>query len=358
MDLGLIILAGGYSSRMGKDKARIKWNGKTFIEDLLDKAKVYGFTEKIVVTNSEEAFYQNLPASVISDIYPHLGPLSGLHAGLKKSGCLWNFVISCDMPLFDFSVVDTLKQNISNDYFVVVPSLDGRYQQLAALYRKDCDTVIEELLLSGQQRLRDLFLKRAVLKIEMDIWQNLFFNVNTPAELRIARAKAVNAARKIPVVSIVASRSGTGKTTFICSLLPALKSLGLKVAVVKSDGHGFDLDQEGKDTWEFSKAGAAGVAIVSPQGYAIMQRTIEKEPLENIVDKISDVDLILVESRRHGIFPILEIEREGYTSELLTVKADLAAVLTDSARSLAPANVKKLSLNDPKKAADFISTLW
>lgn len=358
MELGLIVLAGGRSSRMGQDKARIKWNGKTFIEETLRKAEAYGFKEKIVVTNTDDEFYQQLPAVVIQDVYPHQGPLSGIHAGLQKSSCTWNFIMSCDMPLFDFFLIDQLKEKIADDYFAVVPSLDGRYQQLAALYRKDYEAVIERMLTEGQQRLRDLFLERPVLKVEMDIWQNLFFNVNTPAEFLLARAKSVNAARKIPLVSITASRSGTGKTQFICQLLPELKQLGLRVAVVKSDSHGFSLDHEGKDTWEFSQAGADGVAIVSPEGYAIMQNTPGKENLLTVVGKISDVDLILIESRSHGVFPVLELEREGYTRELITDRADLVAVITDRELSQAAASVKKLPLDEPKKTAEFIQKLW
>ena len=133
---------------------------------------------------------------------------------------------------------------------------------------------------------------------------------------------------------------------------------GLRVAVVKSDSHGFSLDHEGKDTWEFSQAGADGVAIVSPEGYAIMQNTPGKENLLTVVGKISDVDLILIESRSHGVFPVLELEREGYTRELITDRADLVAVITDRELSQAAASVKKLPLDEPKKTAEFIQKLW
>jgi len=357
MELGLIVLAGGRSSRMGQDKARIKWNGKTFIEETLRKAEAYGFKEKIVVTNTDDEFYRQLPAVVIQDIYPHQGPLSGIHAGLQKSSCTWNFIMSCDMPLFDFFLVDQLQEKIADHYFAVVPSLDGRYQQLAALYRKEYEMVIESMLAAGQQRLRDLFLERPVLKVEMDPWQNLFFNVNTPAEFLLARAKAVNAARKIPLVSITSSQSGTGKTQFICQLLPELKQLGLRVAVVKSDSPGFSLAHEG-EPWEFSQAGADGVAVISPAGYAIMQNTPTKENVLAVVEKISGVDLIIIETCSHGLFPVLEIEREGYTRELITDKADLVAVITDRELSQAAASVKKLPLGEPKKTAEFMQKLW
>ena len=59
----------------------------------------------------------------------------------------------------------------------------------------------------------------------------------------------------IPAIAI-AAYSGTGKTTLIERLLPALRSRGLRVAVVKHDGHRFDIDREGKDSWRFTQAGA------------------------------------------------------------------------------------------------------
>jgi molybdopterin-guanine dinucleotide biosynthesis protein B len=71
------------------------------------------------------------------------------------------------------------------------------------------------------------------------------------------------------VFSFVA-RSGTGKTTFLEKLIPALARLGLRVMVIKHDVHGFEVDKEGKDTWRLRQAGAAKVLISGAGQMALM----------------------------------------------------------------------------------------
>ncbi|MBR2328291.1 MAG: molybdopterin-guanine dinucleotide biosynthesis protein B, partial [Clostridia bacterium] len=74
----------------------------------------------------------------------------------------------------------------------------------------------------------------------------------------------------IPTYALVAF-SNSGKTTFLEKLIPALKSRGLRVAVIKHDGHDFQLDKEGKDSWRITQAGADVTAIVSKTHAAIME---------------------------------------------------------------------------------------
>ena len=115
--------------------------------------------------------------------------------------------------------------------------------------------------------------------------------------------------RKIPIVSIVAPTSGTGKTTFIEKVTKNLTAAGLKIGVIKSDAHGFNLDVEGKDSQKFQDAGAKSVAVVSPNGFFLVQKTDERENFLNVAEKFDNVDLILTESRTHGIFPALSLWR-------------------------------------------------
>ncbi len=352
MKLGLIILAGGKSSRMGRDKAFLEWQEKTFIEHILEKAKQAKFSEIVIVTNKPEQF-QFLDVEVISDIYSQMGPLSGIHAGLVYNQSQFSLVIPCDMPFIDFSLVKELEQYIKQDYAAIVPTKNEKYQPLMAIYSKECIKSIEKLLLIDNERKVDKLFDRVVTKfVVLDDTENNFFNVNTPKEFIFAQVKAANQKRKIPIVSIVASKSGTGKTTFITKLIPKLKSLGVRVAVVKSDDHGFELDKEGKDTWQFTKAGADAVAIVAPDKYAIIQQTKEKEQLEEVIALIRHVDLIIVESRSHGIFPILEIARAGVTESLISNKDQLVAVISDQ-NDFATDKIL-LPLNAPQEVAKFI----
>ena len=79
----------------------------------------------------------------------------------------------------------------------------------------------------------------------------------------------------IPIVSIV-GKSDIGKTTLIEKLLPELTGRGYRVATVKHDVHGFEVDREGKDSWRHKKAGAHTVVISSPQKIALI-RDVEKD---------------------------------------------------------------------------------
>lgn len=121
----------------------------------------------------------------------------------------------------------------------------------------------------------------------------------------------------IPVIAF-AAYSGTGKTTLIEKLIRELRSRGLRLAVIKHDGHKFEIDHEGKDSWRFAHAGAEITMISSAEKTAfIEQREI---PLEGLIEMAHDVDLILVEGYKNRDLPQIGIARretgKGFTAEL------------------------------------------
>ena len=79
----------------------------------------------------------------------------------------------------------------------------------------------------------------------------------------------------IPIVSVV-GKSDSGKTTLIEKLVPELTRRGYRVATVKHDMHGFEVDREGKDSWRHKQAGAHTVVIASPQKIALI-RDVERD---------------------------------------------------------------------------------
>ena len=130
----------------------------------------------------------------------------------------------------------------------------------------------------------------------------------------------------IPVL-VFAGYSGNGKTTLIAKVLQKLKERGLQVAVIKHDGHDFEIDHEGKDSWRFSKAGA-DISIVSS---AARTAYVEQRgrTLEDLLRMVHDVDLILVEGFKREPLTQIGICRKaagtGFTAEL----SRYAAVVTD-----------------------------
>ena len=156
----------------------------------------------------------------------------------------------------------------------------------------------------------------------------------------------------IPIVSIV-GKSDSGKTTLIEKLVPELTQRGYRIATVKHDTHGFEVDQEGKDSWRHKQAGAHTVVISSPQKVALI-RDVEKDlTLEEIREKlIQDVDLILSEGYKKDIQPKLEIFRKEKHKDLLCTKEDnLIAIVSDKTFNI---GIPCFDLEDMAGLASFI----
>lgn len=117
----------------------------------------------------------------------------------------------------------------------------------------------------------------------------------------------------VPVVSIV-GRSGSGKTTLIEALVSELSVRGYRVATIKHDVHGFEIDHEGKDSWRHKQAGAAIVVLSSPKRIAVVM-DVEREwdPGEMGIFWMGNVDLVLTEGYKRASFPKIEVNltRDG-----------------------------------------------
>lgn len=111
----------------------------------------------------------------------------------------------------------------------------------------------------------------------------------------------------IPVLTFI-GWPGAGKTSLLEKLIPVLNAQGLRLALVKSDGHDFQLDRPGKDSWRFTQAGAAVTAIASASHAAIL----ENRPLDfsALCARIRDVDLILGEGWHKLDLPQIEVFRD------------------------------------------------
>ena len=134
----------------------------------------------------------------------------------------------------------------------------------------------------------------------------------------------------IPIVSIV-GRSNTGKTTLIEKLIRELRRRGYRVATIKHNIHGFDIDHEGKDSWRHKKAGAQTTVIASPHQVAVIEDVTRDYELSELRDQyIRDVDIILSEGFKKNPHPKIEIARAVLKHEPICTKEDnLFAVVSD-----------------------------
>lgn len=152
----------------------------------------------------------------------------------------------------------------------------------------------------------------------------------------------------VPVISFI-GWSGSGKTTFIEKLIPILRSRGLRLAVIKHDGHEFQIDKEGKDTWRFSQAGAEYVAIANPRHSAeLINGPASFSQLCHRAERFAD--LIIAEGWTDEEAPQIEILR-GHQDLRCTHPDQLIAIVTDQT---VDTGLPTFGLEDPEAVADFI----
>lgn len=130
----------------------------------------------------------------------------------------------------------------------------------------------------------------------------------------------------VPVVSFV-GYSNSGKTTFLVKVIEELKKRGYRIAVIKHDGHEFEIDHEGTDTWRHRRAGADVVCIASTQQLAIVQTPVKPPTLDEIIALIHDVDFIVTEGFKQENKPQIEVNWQG--KNCLGKKDNTIAVVTD-----------------------------
>jgi molybdopterin-guanine dinucleotide biosynthesis protein A len=182
-----IILAGGHSSRMGQDKALLHYNQETLIERSVKELQ-QAVDEVIVIVNDKLKYHLS-SVREIPDVYPDMGPLGGMHAGLLQARHEYSFIISCDMPLFSARLAEFLLER-SGGYDVVVPKLNDYWEPLCAVYSKNCIASIEKCLRSGVRKVLKFYDDVRVLEIGPDELEkvgrieDLFYNMNTPEEYR------------------------------------------------------------------------------------------------------------------------------------------------------------------------------
>jgi molybdopterin-guanine dinucleotide biosynthesis adapter protein len=153
----------------------------------------------------------------------------------------------------------------------------------------------------------------------------------------------------------LAGWSGSGKTTLITKVIPVLAGRGLKIATVKHAHHEFDIDQPGKDSWLHRAAGASEVLVASSRRWALIHelRGEPEPPLEDLLAKLSPVDLIIVEGFKRHAHPKLEVYRAAVGKPLLYPDDDcIVAIASDGALPQAP--LPALQLDDIEGIANVL----
>ena len=180
-----VILTGGKSSRMGRPKALLPFDGEPLIVHVVRALKKM-FAETVVVAAPDQEL-PSLPAVLVRDEVADQGPVSGIYHGLKAATKEVCFVTSCDAPFLNLHLISQLLAQIS-DYDVVVPYWQERFQPLHAVYRASVVPLLKDQLERGELRPIFLYDKVRTRKIQGDEIRQLdpegwsFLNMNSPAE--------------------------------------------------------------------------------------------------------------------------------------------------------------------------------
>lgn len=186
------VLIGGKSSRMGKDKFSLQFNGKNFLENAVAALKSACQNRVKLVLNQTQIVETELP--FVRDIFENRGVLGAIHAALKDCATKFAVVLAVDLPLVDEKLIKKLAEITlsSNKFLAFVPrQTDGRVQPLCAVYRaKYCLPTLEKLMkendTASPRDFLELINTRFISQKDLsgDGENNIFLNVNKPTDLQ------------------------------------------------------------------------------------------------------------------------------------------------------------------------------
>jgi molybdenum cofactor guanylyltransferase len=194
--IGAYVLAGGGSTRFGRDKALVEFAGKPMLARMIALLRAITESVKIVAAPGK---YAEFETEIVEDRWPGEGPLGGivtalLHTREKEPAREWNVIVSCDMP---FLTTDWLRflveRAVKSDAQVVVPHSAHGPEPLCACWRTDAVRTLQAAFERGVRKVtQGISLLQAEVLDERD-WKRfdsagrLFWNMNTAADYEEAR---------------------------------------------------------------------------------------------------------------------------------------------------------------------------
>ena len=156
----------------------------------------------------------------------------------------------------------------------------------------------------------------------------------------------------------VSGVKNSGKTTLITKLLPELKKCGLQVAVIKHDGHDFEADVPGTDSWKYAQAGADGTCVFSAKKYMVVKYA-PAPSVEELIGAFPEADVILLEGFKYSEYPKIEVIRKGNSSESVCDPKNLLGIVTDLTKAELDVNgemldIPLLGLEETERLVDYL----
>ena len=174
------VLTGGQSTRMGRDKALLPWNGRTVVEEVA--GTVLEAAGNVTLVGAPERYgWLGLP--VIADDIMGSGPLGGLHSALRATRSDWNLLVACDMPrLTPEFLKELLHRAETEQRDCAVPQTAQGIEPLCAVYHRRILPLVQRALHDKQLRMQTF-----VLSLDVFVWPTeqgvLLENWNTPQDV-------------------------------------------------------------------------------------------------------------------------------------------------------------------------------
>ncbi len=190
---GGIVLAGGQSRRLGRDKARVLINGQPAV--LWQVQLLQTVVSSVVVVVAPGRHYR-VPVPEVPDEFPNEGPLGGIATGLRHLSTSAAFVCACDMPLLRPALIGGLFKALG-DNDLAIPECNGRLQPLCAVYAARCLPVIERLYAAGERRAHAVATAVPCVRIQEEQWRQWdsagesFVSINSETDLTMVRRLAL-----------------------------------------------------------------------------------------------------------------------------------------------------------------------
>jgi len=189
-DTAGIILAGGQSTRLGRDKASEILLERSLLQRVVDHLD--GVVDEIVVVKAPDqslpATVSTTPARVVEDAYPGTGPLGGIYTGLISTEAPAAIAVACDMPVLQPALLQELLRLLPG-YDLVAPIKESLPEPLCTTYAKSCIDIIRAKLEAGEYKASGYFDDVNALLLEPEVWQRFdpdglsFLNINREDEL-------------------------------------------------------------------------------------------------------------------------------------------------------------------------------
>jgi len=190
--VGGIVLAGGAGTRLGADKALLKFGGRTLLEIAVERLSEVTGDVVVACGAGTRPGWPEVDARTVTDRVAGRGPLAGVDAALRAIVGEMAVVVACDMPFLNPALLSHMVDSLAA-HEAVVPMIDGRYHALHAVYSKQCLPAVETMLQRGGS-MRDLLAVADTKAMSEDEVRAIdpealsCFNLNSPGDLDTARA--------------------------------------------------------------------------------------------------------------------------------------------------------------------------